>query len=131
MEQSMRFMSICLATCTYLACGEKSHDAVGGSIQLTASGEALAFSGYEFPPSDVGFVDGWEVKFDRLLLTVDHITLSDNPDKSEVDQSTTDGIVAQVDGPWAFDLHPHGALPGKGGGDETAVPFATLDRQNR
>src|SRR5947207_143570 len=37
--------------------------ATGGSIVFTASGEVLALGGYDFPFTEVGFVDGWEVKF--------------------------------------------------------------------
>ena len=42
-----------------------------GSIQFTASGEVLALGGYAFPPAnpdDPAFVDGWEVKFTKLLV---------------------------------------------------------------
>jgi hypothetical protein len=104
------------------------------SILFAASGEALAFSGYAFPPAadgDAAFVDGWEVRFDRLLVTIDKIRLSSNPDMVPTDQSKTGALVAEADGPWAVDLHPQGALPGKGGGDETAVPIAFLANQNK
>ncbi|MFT3766792.1 MAG: hypothetical protein QM820_14945 [Minicystis sp.] len=40
-------------------------------------------------------------------------------------------MVAEVDGPWAIDLHAGGPLPGKGGGGEQAVKLATLDNQNK
>jgi hypothetical protein len=43
----------------------------------------LALGGYAFPPAsdgDPAFVDGWELKFDELLVTLDKITLSENPD---------------------------------------------------
>jgi hypothetical protein len=105
-----------------------------GSVLFTASGEALAFSGYRFPPAadgDPAFVDGWEVSFDHLLVTVDQIRLSANPDKVPTDQAQTGALLAEADGPWAVDLHPPGALSGKGGGDETAVPIALLSNQNR
>ena len=104
------------------------------SVVFAASGEALAFSGYAFPPAmdgDAAFVDGWEIRFDRLLVTIDKIRLSANPDMVPTDQSKTGALVAEVDGPWAVDLHPQGPLPGKGGGDETAVPIAYLANQNK
>lgn len=104
-----------------------------GGIWLTASGEVLALGGYPFPPAaagDVAFVDGWDVRFERLLVTIDHLTLSENPDMVPGDQSQTGPEVARVDGPWAIDLHKGGPLPGKGGSGEQAIPFAALTGQN-
>ena len=97
----------------------------------------LALSGYAFPPANAGdpaFVDGWDVQFTRLLVTVDKIKLSSNPDYSP-DQGTlsASSLVAEVDGPWAIDL-AHGDpnyLQGKGGPGEEAVPIAALSRQNQ
>jgi hypothetical protein len=96
----------------------------------------LALTGYAFPPvtpDDPAFVDGWDVHFDRLLVTIDKITLSANPDKIMGDQSQTDALVAEVDGPWAVDLHHSDPsyLAGKGGAGEQAVPIATLSNQNK
>jgi len=71
------------------------------------------------------------VKFTRLLVTFDKITLSESPDLDPGDQSKTGALVAQVDGPWAVDLHKGGPLPGKGGAGEKAVQIATLDNQNK
>ena len=54
-----------------------------GGILFAASGEVLALTGYAFPPAsdnDPAFVDGWQVDFRRLLVTIDKITLSNNPD---------------------------------------------------
>ena len=118
------------------ACGSSSSSDAGGggSIQFTASGEVLALGGYGFPPAtadSAAFVDGWEVKFSKLLVTVDHITLSESPDTSPTDQSKTGKLVAQLDGPWAVDLHQGGPLAGKGGSDEQAVLLTTLDNQNK
>lgn len=102
-----------------------------GGIRFAASGEVLALTGYSFPPPDAdspAFVDGWDVKFSRLLVTVDHVTLSENPDTVPGDESQTGARVAQIDGPWAIDLAHADAsyLPGKGGPGEEAVPFASL-----
>jgi hypothetical protein len=105
----------------------------GGTVKFTASGEVLALGGYAFPPAKEGdpfFVDGWQIDFDELLVTLDNITLSENPDKSPTDQSKTDKAVARAHGPWAVDLHKGGPLPGKGGSDEQAVAIATLQNQN-
>lgn len=109
-------------------------DPGGNGILVTASGEDLALSGYAFPPAtpdDFALVDGWEIHFDRVLSTFDHVTLSDDPDKSPTDQSQTGAVVAEVDGPFAVDLHKGGPLIGKGGGDERAVAVGALTGQNK
>jgi hypothetical protein len=105
-----------------------------GQMLLTASGEHLAETGYDFPPAtadDPAFVDGWEIRFDHLLVTFDKVTLSLNPDTNPGDQSQTGALVAEADGPWAIDLHKAnpGDIPGKEP-DEKAIPFATITRQN-
>jgi hypothetical protein len=105
-----------------------------GQMLLTASGEHLAQTGYDFPPAtdaDPAFVDGWQIRFSHLLVTVDKVTLSSDPDKSPGDQSQTGAIVAEVDGPWAIDLHRDDPsyIQGKES-DEKAIPFAAIDRPN-
>lgn len=100
-----------------------------GAVLFTVSGESLALGGYAFPPAsagDVAFVDGWDVHFDRLLVTVGKISLSSNPDRSPGDQSQTEGQVAGVDGPWAVDLHRGGPLAGKAGAGEQSVAIASV-----
>jgi len=81
------------------------------------------------------------VSFTRLLVTIDKITLSSNPDVRPGDQALTGpapgsvggGLAAEVDGPWAVDLahSDPNYLPGKGGPGEEAVPIAALKSQNR
>jgi hypothetical protein len=117
---------------TLIGCGGGGNDK-GGTIQLTASGEVLALGGYTYPPADMNspaFVDGWDVKFEKVLVTVDHITFSEMPDLSPTDESQTGKVVAGLDGPWAIDLHAGGPLPGEGGAGEQAYPLATLANQN-
>src|ERR1700760_3636762 len=96
-------------------------DPGGNGILITASGEAFAKDGYAFPPAspdDVYFVDGWAISYTRILTTFDQITLSRDPDKSPTDQSLCDdgngnaikcgtgaSVLAEVDGPFAIDLH--------------------------
>src|SRR4029077_15298024 len=79
------------------------------------------------------FVDGWQVDFTRLLVTIDKITLSNNPDLMPGDQSKTGSLVAEEDGPWAVDLARSDSknLPGKGGPGEQAVPIVALKNQNK
>jgi len=133
MNNKLLVSIVILAGLGQSACSSSGNNARGGKVQFTASGEVLALGGYGFPPAtadDPAFADGWEVKFSKLLVTVDHITLSQNPDASPSDQSKTGKKVAQVDGPWAIDLHQGGPLEGKGGSDEQAYPISTLDNQN-
>lgn len=107
-------------------------DPGAGGILFAASGEVLALTGYPFPPVNAGdpvFVDGWAVSFTRLLVTIDDITLSSNPDVSPGDPSQTGALLAKVQGPWAVDLahaDPAHYLAGKGGPGEEAAPIAAL-----
>lgn len=102
---------------------------------FTVSGEQLAQTGYAFPPTNPGdpaFVDGWEVHFTRLLVTIDNVTLSEGPNVRPGDESCTESTVARVSGPWAVDLahsDPNN-LPGKGGPDEQAIPIVALASAN-
>lgn len=100
-----------------------------GGILLTASGEVLALGGYGFPPlsaDDPVFVDGWQLEFTSVIVTVGDITLSENPDNAPTDQAQTGAEVARIPGPWAIDLHAGGPLAGKGGTDEQSVALAAL-----
>jgi hypothetical protein len=104
-----------------------------GGVLVTASGESIALTGYPFPPAnpdDPQMYDGWDVKFERLLATFDHIELSSTPDKDSGDQSKTEGVAAHVDGPWAVDLHRDGPdnIDGKSPG-ERAVPIVAITGQ--
>src|SRR5437868_11825414 len=123
--------AIAIALLPLLSCGSSSSN--GGKIQFTASGEVLALGGYGFPPASGGasFVDGWEIRFTRFLTTIDKIKLFTNPDTLPTDQSQVGPLVAELDGPWAIDLHQGGPLPGKGGTGEQAYPIALLDNQNK
>jgi len=122
-------------------------DPGGNGILITASGEGFAKDGYAFPPTnpdDVFLVDGWAITYDRILTTFDHVTLSRGPDKSPTDQSQCDdgkggsilcgtggSVVAEVDGPFAVDLHKGGPLPDADGVDNDAAPVAALTFQNK
>jgi hypothetical protein len=107
------------------------------TLLLTASGEILAFDGYNFPAVNSGdgvFADGWEVRFEHLIATFDKVILWENPDMVPTDQSQVGNLVAEVDGPWAVDLHQNGAgypyVDGKEAG-ERAVAFAVVTNENR
>lgn len=122
-------------------------DPGGNGVLLTASGEGFAKSGYAFPPAnpdDVYFVDGWSITYDRILTTFAHITLSRGPNKSPTDQSQCDdgkggailcgtgsSVVAEVDGPFAIDLHKAGSLADADGVAMDAAPVAALTGLNK
>lgn len=111
--------------------GDGPGDPGPGGLRFTASGEALARTGYAFPPAsedDVVFVDGWHVTFQRLIVTIANVSLSDNPDKVAGDQSQTDGTVARIAGPWAIDLArtDPSEVAGKGGPGDRAIPFESI-----
>jgi hypothetical protein len=121
-----------------VSCTGDDHDSgltngAAGTIQFSVSGESLALGGYAFPPAgsdDPAFVDGWDIRFDKLIAVVDHISLAETPDENPADESQFGKKVAEVDGPWAIDLHQGGPLAGKGGGDEQAYPLAQVANQN-
>jgi hypothetical protein len=87
------------------ACGSSSSQ--DASLTVVVAAEDTAFTGFAFPPvstNDPAFVDGWQVSFDRILVTVDAVTLADSPDTSPTDQAQTGRVVAHGYGPWAVDL---------------------------
>ena len=89
--------------------------AQGRGLTVTLSGEDAAHDGFSFPSgSEVTFVDGWELHFEHVLVTVGAVTLSENPDRSPLDQSSTDAVVAREDRPVAVDLTAPGDAPGAG-----------------
>jgi hypothetical protein len=95
------------------ACSSSDDTNVKPDLTVTISGEGAALTGFSFPPSsanDLAFVDGWDVKFDRILVTVDTITLSDGPDTNPTDESQTGPVVARAKGPWAVDMTRPGAI---------------------
>ncbi len=101
------------ALTSVVACESHEHDEVAPNLTVTISGEGGALTGFAFPPTssrDLAFVDGWDVKFERILVTVDDIVLSDNPDLSPTDQSQTGMVVATAKGPWAVDMTKPGAV---------------------
>jgi hypothetical protein len=109
------------------------------SLVLSASGEVLALDGYNFPavnPGDGVFADGWEVRFAHYIATFDKVSLWTDPDMVPTNQSMVGSLVAELDGPWAVDLHPppnDAAWPyidGKEAG-ERAVVFAVLANENK
>jgi hypothetical protein len=108
-----------------------------GGFQITVSGEDLAVNGYDFAAgakamgSPPAFVDGWEIRFDHVIVTIDKIRLNADPDKDPANPETQGAVVASADGPWAVDAHIGGDIVGKSGSpDEKTVAIATLDTQS-
>ena len=72
-----------------------------GGVLFAASGEVLALTGYDFPPNPVdapAFVDGWQLRFTRLLTTIDKLKLSSNPDVDPGNQALTGGAPGAAEG---------------------------------
>src|SRR5580704_7804077 len=76
-----------------------------GQMLLTASGESLALTGYTFPSTSGTFADGWAVTFTHYIATFDKVSLWTDPDMVPTDQSKHGALVAELDGPWAVDMH--------------------------
>jgi len=119
-----------------LACSKSDakRDDKSGGFTITVSGESLAQTGYAFtsgasvnddPPP---FVDGWEVKFTHVIVTLDHVRLAEDPDRDPADPQLVGGEVARADGPFAVDVKIGGTIPGKSGSpDERTVQIASFD----
>lgn len=89
-----------------VACGADD-DHSDATLVVSVAGEDAATNGFAFPraaPGDLAFVDGWDVRFDRILVTVDAIVLTENPDANPTDQEQTGAIVQRAKGPWAVDV---------------------------
>jgi len=99
-------------------------------VDVQISGEDAATDGFLYPSgSEVTFVDGWELHFSHLLVTIDAITLAENPDLAPGDQSRTGAVVARATGPWAVDLVVPGSVPGAGG-EGLATPLVSIPNMN-
>lgn len=108
--------------------------AQNNSLLLTVSGEGAATEGFGFPPPVAGgeayFVDGWEITFTRVLVTVGNVTVSENPDLDPNDASKTGALVAESVGPWALNLAKEGPLDAKEQNGK-AWPVTRLTAQNK
>ncbi len=102
----------------------------GGELIVTVSGEGLGANGYAFPPTagqEVAFVDGWEVKFERILVTIDNVRLSEMPDKNPGNQGDIGSEVARRTGPWVVDAVKAGTDEDKGGAGKVAIRLPITD----
>ena len=90
--------------------------AVNNSLFITVTGESSATEGNAFPPAagaELYFLDGWEITYEHVLVTVGSVNLSEGPDTNPNDQAVTGPLVAEVNGPWAVDLAKAGPLDSK------------------
>jgi hypothetical protein len=111
-----------------------STGSVNNSFLVTVTGEGTATEGVDFPPPASGgeayFIDGWEVKYEHVLVTIGSVTLAEGPDTNPNDQSVTGAVVAEASGPWAVDLAKEGALDSKEQNGK-AIALARLVNQNK
>jgi hypothetical protein len=106
-----------------------SRDDAPRSVQVSASGEALAQQGYGYdsapPEGEPVFVDGWELRFTRYLVVIDKVGVYELGADPDVRASVGKPVVERR-GPWVVDLKKTGPLIGAGGAPETAVPLTVL-----
>lgn len=115
------------------ACSSDDTQAGSGGFRITVSGEALATTGYSFRPNSSidddppSFVDGWDVRFEHVIVTVGHIHLNASPDLDPADPTHVGPEVARVPGVFAVDATIGGSIAGKSGdADEKTVEIATV-----
>lgn len=130
-------LSLPVILCLVPACGNGNTGPGGGSgpgsgtINVQISGEELAVGGFKFPSgSEVTISDGWDIQLSHVLVTVGKVRLADNPDIAPSDQSQTGDLLAQIDGPWAVDLHKEGSVAAAGG-EGTATPLTVIEKLDK
>jgi len=96
------------------------------TLQVSISGEVFGQRGFRSTPTpamgEPVFVDGWEVRFSRILVTVQNIRLN-RPGNNPSDPSSVGAPVATNPRAYAVNLQKAGPLTGTGGGEETALPL--------
>ncbi|HTV18473.1 MAG TPA: hypothetical protein VMG12_07375 [Polyangiaceae bacterium] len=119
------------------ACGDDAApaDPGAGAFRVTVSGEDLALLGYDWTSSSEAggdppaFVDGWALRFEHVIVTVDRLRINADPDRDEANPLELGPLVAAADGPWAVDVSIGGDVVGKSGSpDERTVPIAAFSR---
>lgn len=107
---------------------------LNNSLLVTITGEGGATEGTAFPPAAGGgepyFLDGWEITYEHVIVTVGSVSISEGPDTNPNDQSVTGPQVAEVVGPWAVDLAKEGPLDSKEQNGK-AFPLARITNQNK
>lgn len=90
------------------------------SVQVTFSGETLAVNGLPFQPvnqGDPSFVDGWDMRFDEVLVVLGNFRLS--PGATQFGGTSLSAqvnpAVATRAGPYVVDMHKPTGFVGKDG----------------
>lgn len=116
------------------ACGSTEGTKESGQLVVTVSAEALGASGYAFPPApgqELAFVDGWDVGFERIIVAVDNIRISEMPDRNPSDQGQMGVDVAVRRGPFVLDLKKPGNVEDKGQAGKVAIRLPIDDLKDR
>ena len=107
-----------------------------GGFFVTVSGESLAVTGYDWTSGSLaegdppGFVDGWEVRFEHVILTLGNIRLNADPDKDPGAPDKLGALVAEAMGPFAVDVTLGGSITGKSSdANEKTVAIAAFSRE--
>jgi hypothetical protein len=117
-----------------MKCFQYPNDPGSGAFYVTISGESNALTGYPFPPdnftNDTYMPDGWQFEILEYIVSVDKVTLWQNPDESATNQEEHGNAVAQLSGPFVVDLHKGGKIVGQGGYPELSTPIGVITSQN-
>jgi hypothetical protein len=96
------------------------------TIHVTVSSERLGQQGFDYTPTpsneQIVFVDGWEVRFEQILVTLSNVRLN-MPGNNPSDQTVIGAEVVSDPRAFALDAKKMGALAGASGGAETAIPL--------
>lgn len=96
------------------------------SIQVSVSSEDFGQRGFRYTAmptmGEPVFVDGWELRFTRILVTVQNVRLN-RPGTNPSDPASVGAAVATNPRAYAVNVQKAGVLTGSGGGEETAIPL--------
>lgn len=96
------------------------------TIQVSISSEGFGQQGFPYtaapPAGEPVFVDGWEVRFTRILVTVKNVRLN-APGASASDPASVGASVALNPRAYAVNVQKAGPVTGASGGEETAIPL--------
>lgn len=122
--------SVLILSVSGCSSSDTSGGSKGGELLVTISAEGLGANGYPFPPTagqEVFFVDGWDVKFERILATIDNVRLSEMPDKNPGNQGEVGSELVRRTGPWIVDAVKPGNEVDKGGAGKVAIRLPIND----